>query len=458
MKKLIKYLLPVVLLVMGTQVQAQWYNDGAVTNPGGLVSDWTGQGINTATGSYSTAGSTGAPDMYGVFEHKGQTGTGANSALVNNGTYDASVNGRDYFLGPSGTAGQQGIGGISAPTFGELFLQNGAGQLFDITNSNGANVATNASFDNGVTTTVRANTQAGALRFQAGATYTGGLTDAQHVNGYVSKIGNTAFVFPVGTTNDSRTLSMAAPVNADAHISVAYDLNLSEGTSAVAAPINRVFTGGSWDWVPVVANTNALSVTASIPNVAGFEATASNLRLVGWNGSQWVDLSGSANASGVAENSTLTGTVPAGSTITQIGIGSIAGPAPDLTPNITVLPSALIGATSLTLNIKVIEIHAVATTGSLITVNVRSSANWTIGLTPGTVVSGWTYVGLVGVNHRFTSNLILNNSTAEFNIPATFDPNGATGDYVFTVGILSGSGGETNGTNNGDQETVSYEP
>lgn len=109
------YIITSLLLCATVTAHAQWYNDGASTNAGGLVSDWTVQGINTATGTYSTAGSTGAPDMYGVFEHRGQSGSGTAAALVNDGVYDATINGRDYFFGPSGTAGQQEISGTAMP-------------------------------------------------------------------------------------------------------------------------------------------------------------------------------------------------------------------------------------------------------------------------------------------------------------------------------------------------------
>ncbi len=57
-------------------------------------------------------------------------------------------------------------------------------------------------------------------------------------------------------------------------------------------------------------------------------ATATDMRLVGWDGTQWIDLSGSANATGNTENSTLSGTIPAGTTITAIGIGSLNTPLP----------------------------------------------------------------------------------------------------------------------------------
>jgi hypothetical protein len=326
------YLTATSMLFTILSAHAQVYNDGAMANPGGLVSDWSTQYIGTATGTYSTAGSTGPASNYGVFEHRGQSGTGAAAAMVNNGTYDATVFGRDYFMGPDGAAGQQEISGSIMPNFGELFIQNGATAQFDITNTNGAGVATAATFANGITTTVRSNTAAGSLKFADGATYTGGNTDAQHVNGYVSKTGDDAFTFPVGSGTDLRTLAISAPASATDQFSVAWmvgdpttngdpsDGNAMHSTASVTGPIASVSMAGQWDWIPVSGTGAGLTITVSIPDLSATGVLAADLRLVGWNGTSWIDLSGSSNATGNTEGSTLTGTMIAG--ITAIGIGS----------------------------------------------------------------------------------------------------------------------------------------
>lgn len=346
MKNRAKYLLPLIAVMATLPAQAQWYNDGASTNAGSLISDWTSQGWNTATASYTTAGSTGAPNNYGVFEHYGQSGTGNNSALRNDGSYDASLNGRDYFMGPGGAAGQQGIGGTTAPVFGELFLQNGTGQLFDITNSNGARVATSASFSNGITTTVRSANSTGSLRFLDNATYTNtALGDAQYVNGYVTKVGNDAFTFPVGSQagNDLRTLQINAPASVTDQLSVAYwtgdaaAIDPTPSGTQSRASLNPSGTIGVdqlssvsplcfWDWIPV-SGTSAITITVSLPNFAvpGGYANPATMRLVGWNTAtqQWDNLSGSTGATGVAEGSTLAGTVSNMSQYSAIGVGDV---------------------------------------------------------------------------------------------------------------------------------------
>ncbi|WP_141217477.1 T9SS type A sorting domain-containing protein [Siphonobacter sp. BAB-5385] len=78
-----------------------------------------------------------------------------------------------------------------------------------------------------------------------------------------------------------------------------------------------VSTVGSW---PVAAAVPG-AVTVSIPDVTDFAATP-DLRLVGWNGTQWVNLG--QTATGSTEGSTLSGTIPANATITALGIGSVS--------------------------------------------------------------------------------------------------------------------------------------
>jgi hypothetical protein len=159
------------------------------------------------------------------------------------------------------------------------------------------------------------------------------------VDGYVSKTGNTAFIFPIGSGTDLRTLSISAPVSTLTEISTAWfagnpgtvtdpsDAAVHSATS-FAAPIQSVSTAGFWDWIPVAGSDDGLTVTVSIPDFSAAAVPATDLRLVGWDGTQWIDLSGSSNATGNTENSTLSGSIPAGITISALGIGSINTPLP----------------------------------------------------------------------------------------------------------------------------------
>ncbi|MDQ1089442.1 hypothetical protein [Siphonobacter sp. SORGH_AS_1065] len=392
-------------LLAGGAAQAQLVIDGTnFTNMGTVTNRDAYTLITNASGSaYSASGGA-------VFQHY-ETSADAfrvNSAYNANGTGGST----DAFSGPNGTAGTQGVSGSVAPNFSTLLLQNGSTSLFAFTNTAGANVYTAVTFQNALTTTLRNLHQAGALRFQAGATYSGGTTDAQHVDGYVSKIGNTAFTFPIGSATDLRTLALAASTDASNHISAAWFAgspatvtdpsdNATHSVTSLTGPITGVSTVGFWDYIRV-AGSGAVNVTVSIPDVTSF-GTAASLRLVGWNGSSWINLSGSTGASGNTENSTLSGTIPAGTTITALAIGKAAAALPDLTVSAEIdnseftQPGQTNGHGYL---VTLYEIKGVATS-DVITFIIQRPANWsfdypanatTINVNGGTTVdnANWT--------------------------------------------------------------------
>lgn len=168
-----------------------------------------------------------------------------------------------------------------------------------------------------------------------------GCTDAANINGYIKKYGNTGFIFPVGSGSDLRTLEISAPANTTDAYATAWIPGDPSGSLdptapnagahsvfAVAAPVRAVSMLGQWDWqtgdagnlgAGTTGTGEGLTITVSIPDLTSF-ASAANLRLVGWNGSSWIDLSGAATATGNTENSTLTGTMKAG--ITAVAVGS----------------------------------------------------------------------------------------------------------------------------------------
>jgi hypothetical protein len=254
------------------------------------------------------------------------------------GPYIAIGNTVDSFTGNGSAAwppvdAVKTIAGSVAPGFDVVKFMNGAAQQVNITNTQGIDVGQRVDFANGITTTVRSNTNTGSIRLYDDVTYTNtALGDAQHVNGYVSKTGDDAFTFPVGSGTDLRTLAISAPTDVTDQYSVAWmvgdpttngdpsDGNAMHSTASVTGPIASVSMAGQWDWVPVSGTGAGLTVTVSIPDLSATGVLAADLRLVGWNGTSWIDLSGSSNATGNTEGSTLSGTMQAG--ITAIGIGS----------------------------------------------------------------------------------------------------------------------------------------
>lgn len=297
--------------------RAQFTNNAIVNNNGATIDypNWT----NSLSGVYN--GYNG-----GVFNHA--------TLFTNHGVYNAEFGHRDVFQSEDLYSNKDiEITGSVRPFLFWADFKNGSSGKIVITNSDGVNIRGFADIQNGIFTTNRSLHQQGALRFEANASYQNANTDNQHVNGYVSKIGNEAFTFPVGNGLDIRALSMTAPSNVEAHISTAWiggnpsttidpSDNAFHSTSATAGSFN-VIPLGQWDWVSVVSPENELTIIVSLPSLTTYSKP--DLRLVGWNGSRWTDLSGAATATGNTENSSLSGVIKPNVTISALAIGYLNG-------------------------------------------------------------------------------------------------------------------------------------
>ena len=318
-KRLIALALPLWVIQAHGQTFTTYGPPDPVSIDAGYVSDYSPNGtVIQAGGSVTLAnGST--------YEH-------GNLSFQNNGSWTSQTSSIDLFS----AAGALTISGSTAPGFQNLQFQNGS--TVSLTNTAGANIAGQLSFGtSGISNTTRNTHTTSSLRFADGATYTGGNTDAQHVNGYVTKTGDDAFLFPVGSGTDLRTVFITG-TTAGTSISTAWFAGSpatvtdpSDGAThsltAVAAPVESVSPVGFWDWINPAGSDDNVAITVSIPDMTGF-ALPSNLRLVGWNGTQWITLSDGTTAIDPTENSPLSGTIPAGASITALAIGSVEPPLP----------------------------------------------------------------------------------------------------------------------------------
>ena len=142
--------------------------------------------------------------------------------------------------------------------------------------------------------------------FKAGSSYAG-QGDTKHIVGWCKKIGNTAFIFPVGTGAKLRTTGISAPAAiTDAfeckYFSTSphslYNVTLKE------ADLNNVSQCEYW----MLNRTNgsaAATVTLSWDNVfsCGVTSTA-DLRVARWDGTKWAN-HGSASVTGSSSAGTL---------------------------------------------------------------------------------------------------------------------------------------------------------
>lgn len=195
------------------------------------------------------------------------------------------------------------------------------------------------SLNNGTSWSSERSDHPGYFSLLEDAKYTG-YSDQANIDGYIKKYGNSSFLFPVGTGKDLRTLEMSKPNE----ISDAYATAWIEGDPGIhldpTAPfqgkhsvlalgesISSISTIGQWDWQVgeggnlgsgTTGNGAGITITVSIPDMSDF-ANQSELRLVGWNGSNWADLSGKPTATGNKENDKLSGIMIEG--ISAIAIG-----------------------------------------------------------------------------------------------------------------------------------------
>lgn len=178
-----------------------------------------------------------------------------------------------------------------------------------------------------------------------GASPYNSASDAANVNGYVkmyTTAANQGYTFPVGSGTDLRSLTTSGTIANGSSFATAWILGDPSGnldpttpnsgahnTISVGSGIVVVSKIGQWDWQDLTGTSNGVTITVSIPDVTALSYTT-GLRLVGWNGTQWQNLSTGtppyalngvpSYATKNFENSSLTGTMVSG--ITAIGIGT----------------------------------------------------------------------------------------------------------------------------------------
>lgn len=142
-----------------------------------------------------------------------------------------------------------------------------------------------------------------------------GTPPTSWVTGYVKHYaitGYTAHIYPVGSNTERLFVQTSGEANsksiATAWIHGAYNT----GNKVTITMVSGI---GRWDWIS--DHTTSVTVSVKLPStLQGGITNKSYLRLVGWNGSNWVII----GTTGSDANGILSGTVTAG--ITALGIGS----------------------------------------------------------------------------------------------------------------------------------------
>jgi hypothetical protein len=347
----------------------------------------------------------------------------------------------------------------------------------------------------GVILTQRATGTFGILSYSGDNLTSTGVSNTGYVDGYVKKYGSGQFIFPVGDNGNDGQFAASADGTMGAYFhadpSSAVTSNLFTGGSYPALPaggpfpvastdldIKAVSTVEYWD----IDGTNPTEITLTWDagsNVSGLTAgNLSALTIVGWNGSEWVNILATVDATSIlAPNgpSTLTsGSITTAlplvpNAYTAYTLGSIG---PDVTPRITLSPNISHGTSTLELMITVSEINDLSTDGSRpITVRVLKDrlplTEWDGTRTlsdNATPVNNNLWVRLADEpnDYIFQSKpgvIIPGGTNIKFVFKVQFNPAGAGGSFPITTSIdATNAGGEVNVLNNNDAEVLTYFP
>lgn len=275
--------------------------------------EWSDWGANY------TNGTGGNVRNYGVFIFYGHK-------FTNNGNYLSGAGSKDSFISSSIDT----ILGKSQPKFYDVIFNNGNNNVV-INNDSGIGIAHNLNMASLILSTLRSNINIGSISFSDDATYTGSISNSRFVDGYVTKTGNDAFIFPVGNQNKYHSLTISAPSSVSSALSVAYFLDNpatndpsggSHPLTSLAAPLTSIDNSQFWD-VITTSSPMIVSVSINFESLSGKYLNASSVRMVGWNiaDARW-EVIGTNIPNGLSTGSTITNDSVNLSRYSAIGIGS----------------------------------------------------------------------------------------------------------------------------------------
>jgi len=254
------------LLLLSTLVRAQadLYNTGTLYVSGsGDILYINGGLTNTSTGAFTNNG-----NLY-VLQN------------ITNGQAAMSAGTGTLYL--NGSIAQL-VGGTQPFRTFNLITNNAAG----ITLNTNLSVSGSHTFTSGLITT---SATPNYLIYEAGATYTG-AADGRHVNGWVKKLGNTSFDFPVGNGTWLRNAQISgltgmSEFNAKHQVSTPNTLN-------VASPIVGVDQNEYWNIDRVSGGDAVITLNWNNAKIAFPPWPVPEIRVVRFAGGLWTSQGGSA--------------------------------------------------------------------------------------------------------------------------------------------------------------------
>ncbi|HTL09806.1 MAG TPA: T9SS type A sorting domain-containing protein [Chitinophagaceae bacterium] len=232
----------------------------------------------------------------------GSFNNASGAALTNNGNFYVlqNINNAQAAMATgtgtlylSGSALQSVAGTQPFKTF-NLVTNNAAG----ITLNNDVSVSGIHTFTAGV---LSSSVTPNYLIYEAGASYTGDA-DTRHVKGWVTKNGNTAFVFPVGNGTVERTIAINA-LSAASVFNANY-AGATTNTGNLASPLVTVDPNEYWIVNKVSGGTATIGMNWDNSKIAMPPYLLTNIRVANYTGGLWTQA-----GSGATGNVATTGTI-----------------------------------------------------------------------------------------------------------------------------------------------------
>ncbi|HLP13072.1 MAG TPA: T9SS type A sorting domain-containing protein [Flavobacteriales bacterium] len=267
--------------VLTVNSAATWNNTGVVTCISGAL---VVNGNTTLQGSGSYA-------LYNVTINSGKTLSQVASTMQVNGdfTNNGVFNANTHAIEIAGNIAQT-IGGSSVTSFYDLMINNTSAT--GVVLGNAASVSGYMGLINGKFTT----SSSAILTLMDNATSNSGWAGS-FVNGPLKKLGNDAYIFPIGKNNRWRRLEISAPAAITSEFTAEYTDTSYVSILPVSSPLTAVSNLEYWQLSKLdPADDVQVSLYWEDATSSGITDCA-NISMAHWNGSAWNNLL--SNATGV---------------------------------------------------------------------------------------------------------------------------------------------------------------
>ena len=276
MKKTIWFLILYFLIIPLANAQADLYNTGILY----LSNSSDTLYIN---GNFTNTSSTTTFSNNGVIQVK--------QNLVND---QASMTVGTGILFLNGSVAQI-IGGAQVFKTYNLVTNNTAG----ITLNNNLSVSGTHTYTAGMITT---SATPNYLIYEAGSSYTGS-SDSRHVNGWVKKIGNTNFSFPVGNAAYERSIALIN-LTASGEFNVKHNASVTPNRFSLYNPLVYVDSAEHWTINKISGAAAQVAMNWDNSKIAFPNLMVTDIRVANYDGTFWSSIGGAATG-----NAATTGNV-----------------------------------------------------------------------------------------------------------------------------------------------------